>query len=104
MAAMGFVSLPFLINAARTGFEAVPQRLEKCALTLGASPLRVFLTISLPLARRSLLTGMVMMFSVPHEEMRQSRPVVIASLVAFALVLWTFAFEPGSTFLLWYID
>ncbi|MCK7535364.1 MAG: hypothetical protein MZV63_32470 [Marinilabiliales bacterium] len=34
--AMAFVSLPFLINAARDGFAAVPERTEKAALTLGA--------------------------------------------------------------------
>jgi molybdate/tungstate transport system permease protein len=61
--AMAFVSLPFLITAARDGFAAVPERLEKAALTLGASPGRVFFTIALPLARRSILTGFVMMFA-----------------------------------------
>ena len=35
--AMAFVSLPFLINSARDGFAAVPERLEKAALNLGAS-------------------------------------------------------------------
>jgi ABC-type sulfate transport system, permease component len=54
--AMAFVSLPFLLNAARDGFAAVPERLEKAALTLGASPLRVFFTISLPLAWRSIIS------------------------------------------------
>jgi len=61
--AMAFVSLPFLINAARDGFEAVPERLEKAALNLGASHMKVFFTISLPLAWRSITTGFVMMFA-----------------------------------------
>jgi molybdate/tungstate transport system permease protein len=61
--AMAFVSLPFLINAAREGFSSVPERLEKAALLLGASPARVFFTISLPLAWRSIVTGLVMMFA-----------------------------------------
>jgi molybdate/tungstate transport system permease protein len=61
--AMAFVSLPFLINAARDGFAAVPERLEKAALNLGASRPRVFFTISLPLAWRSIITGLVMMFA-----------------------------------------
>lgn len=60
--AMAFVSIPFLINAARDGFQAVPVRLEKAALTLGASPVRVFFTISLPLAWRSILSGFILMF------------------------------------------
>ncbi len=61
--AMAFVSLPFLINGARDGFTAVPERLEKAALTLGASPLRVFFTISLPLAWRYVLSGFIMMWA-----------------------------------------
>lgn len=61
--AMAFVSLPFLLNAARDGFSAVPERLEKAALVLGASPTRVFFTISLPLAWRSIVSGLVMMFA-----------------------------------------
>jgi molybdate/tungstate transport system permease protein len=61
--AMAFVSLPFLINSARDGFAAVPERLEKAALSLGAGTPRVFFTISLPLAWRSIVSGFVMMFA-----------------------------------------
>ena len=63
MAAMAFVSIPFLINSARDGFQAVPVRLEKAALSLGASPLRVFLTISVPLAIRPIVSGLVLMWA-----------------------------------------
>ncbi len=61
--AMAFVSIPFLINAARDGFESVPEKLEKAALNLGASPWRVFFTVSLPLAKRQVLTGLTMMWA-----------------------------------------
>lgn len=61
--AMAFVSIPYLINAARDGFSGVPTRLEKAALTLGASPARVFFSISLPLAKRNILSGLVLMFA-----------------------------------------
>jgi len=61
--AMAFVSIPFLINAARDGFENVPVRLEKTALNLGVSPIRVFFTISLPLAWKNILSGLIMMFA-----------------------------------------
>ena len=63
MFGMAFVSLPFLINAARDGFAAVPERLEKAALNLGASPLRVFFTISIPLAWRAILSGLILMWA-----------------------------------------
>lgn len=61
--AMAFVSLPFLINAARDGFAAVPERTEKAALTLGASQSRIFFTVSLPQAWRSVVSGFIMMFA-----------------------------------------
>ena len=63
MLAMAFVSVPFLINSARHGFEAVPERLERAAMSLGASPLRVFLTVSVPLAARPIISGMIMMWA-----------------------------------------
>jgi molybdate/tungstate transport system permease protein len=61
--AMAFVSIPFLVNAARDGFSAVPARLELAALNLGASPSRVFFTISLPLAWRNIVSGLILMFA-----------------------------------------
>lgn len=61
--AMAFVSLPFLINAARDAFAAVPEELEKVARTLGAYPWYVFFTISLPLAWRGILSGMILMWA-----------------------------------------
>lgn len=61
--AMAFVSIPFLLNAARDGFMGVPERLEKAALNLGASPTRVFFTISLPLAWRNIVSGLILMFA-----------------------------------------
>jgi molybdate/tungstate transport system permease protein len=61
--AMAFVSLPFLVNAARQGFAGVDTKLEKAARTLGASPWRVFFTISLPLAWRGILSGMILMWA-----------------------------------------
>jgi len=63
MAAMAFVSIPYLLNSARDGFLAVPERLEKAALGLGASPLKVFLTVSVPLAARPIVSGLILMWA-----------------------------------------
>lgn len=61
--AMAFVSIPYLINAARDGFSAVPIRLELAALSLGASPARVFFSVALPLAWRNIVSGLILMFA-----------------------------------------
>lgn len=61
--AMLFVSAPYTVNAARIGFEAVDPRLEKIARTLGLGPWRTFFRISLPLARRSIMTGVTLTYA-----------------------------------------
>ena len=61
--AMAVMSLPLIVRSARAGFDQVDPRCEGIAATLGARPIRVFWTISLPLARRSLLAGAVLGFS-----------------------------------------
>jgi molybdate/tungstate transport system permease protein len=63
VAAMLFVSVPFLIDSAREGFEAVDSRLESVARTLGSPPWRVFWKISFPMAWRSILSGLILMWS-----------------------------------------
>lgn len=61
--AMLFVSVPFLINSAKEGFNKVDIRLEKVARSLGASGWQAFMKISLPLAWRSILSGNIMMWA-----------------------------------------
>jgi molybdate/tungstate transport system permease protein len=61
--AMLFVAAPYTINAARIGFEAVDPRLEQVARTLGVGPWRVFRRVSLPLARRTIATGLTLTFA-----------------------------------------
>ncbi|MEA2008734.1 MAG: ABC transporter permease, partial [Chloroflexota bacterium] len=61
--AMLFVSLPFLVDSAREGFESVDSRLERVARTLGATPWESFWRISFPLAWRSILAGIIMMWA-----------------------------------------
>ncbi|HEX3939718.1 MAG TPA: ABC transporter permease [Xanthobacteraceae bacterium] len=61
--AMLFVSAPYTVNAARIGFEAVDPRLEKIARTLGLGPWRTFWRITLPLARRGVLTGVTLTYA-----------------------------------------
>ena len=63
VAAMAVMSFPLLVRGARIAFEAVSPRLEQVATTLGASPFRVFLTITFPLAIRGIIAGSVLAFA-----------------------------------------
>jgi molybdate transport system permease protein len=62
-AAMMVMSFPLLVRGCRVAFEEVNVRLEQVARTLGASDARVFLTITLPLARRGIIGGLVLAFA-----------------------------------------
>jgi molybdate transport system permease protein len=61
--AMAVMGLPLLVRTARAGLEQVDPRFERVASTLGASPFRVFLTITLPLARPSVAAAAVLCFA-----------------------------------------
>jgi molybdate transport system permease protein len=63
VAAMAVMSFPLMVRGARIAFEAVNLRLEGVAATLGASPRRVFFTVTLPLAYRGVLAGAVLSFA-----------------------------------------
>ncbi|MGD9913895.1 MAG: molybdate ABC transporter permease subunit [Rhizobiaceae bacterium] len=59
-AVMGF---PLMVRAIRLSIEAVDRRLEAAAGTLGASPLMVFLTVTLPLSLPGIVAGMILCFA-----------------------------------------
>lgn len=61
--AMLFVSVPFLIDSAKEGFQKVDPRLENVARTLGATPWKTFTRISFPLAWRSIMAGNILMWA-----------------------------------------
>ena len=63
VAAMMVMSFPLLVRAARVAFEEVDPRLEQIARTLGARERRVFFTITMPLAARGVISGMLLAFA-----------------------------------------
>ncbi|MBY0282471.1 MAG: molybdate ABC transporter permease subunit [Sphingomonas sp.] len=61
--ASGVMALPLMVRAIRLSIEAVDQRLESAARTLGAGRWRVFWTITLPLSLPGVLAGLVLGFA-----------------------------------------
>ena len=55
-----FVGLPFYVNTVKTGFEAIPVRLENVSRSLGASLTKTFFRVTFPLAWRAMLVGIIM--------------------------------------------
>jgi molybdate transport system permease protein len=62
-AALAVMSFPLLVRSTRIAFEEVNPRLEQIAETLGASRMRVFWSITLPLARHGVVGGLLLAFA-----------------------------------------
>ena len=61
--ASAVVGFPLMLRSVRLGIESVDPRLERVARTLGASPLRAFLTVTLRLAAPGLVVGSLLTFA-----------------------------------------
>jgi molybdate transport system permease protein len=61
--AAAVMGLPLVVRAMRQALEAVDRGLEAAARTLGAGPVRVFWTVTLPLMSPGLLSGAVLGFA-----------------------------------------
>jgi len=95
-AVMGF---PLMVRATRLAMELVDPRIEQAARTLGAAPLRVFATITLPLALPGLLAGTVLAFARSLGEFGAT--ITFAGNIdgqtrTLPLAIYTFAQSPGG--------
>ncbi|MEM8848815.1 MAG: molybdate ABC transporter permease subunit [Pseudomonadota bacterium] len=61
--AAAVMAFPLVVRSIRLAIEAVDPKLEEAAATLGASPWRVWITVTLPMAAPGVLAGVVMGFA-----------------------------------------
>lgn len=61
--ASAVMAFPLMVSATKLAINQVDTKLESAAQSLGACPLRVFFTITLPLALPGILTGLILSFS-----------------------------------------
>ena len=61
--ASAVMAFPLMVRSARLAISQVDSNLESAAQSLGAHPIRVFFTITLPLAMPGIVTGLILAFS-----------------------------------------
>ena len=61
--AAGIMAFPLMVRAIRLSIEAVDPKLEQASATLGASPVWVFLTVTLPMALPGIVAGAILAFA-----------------------------------------
>lgn len=93
------IALPLMVRSIRLSLESVDQKLEQAAHTLGASPLRVFFTITLPLTLPGILTGVMLAFARSLGEFGATISFVSnipGETQTIPLAMFTFLETPGS--------
>ncbi|HVK99196.1 MAG TPA: molybdate ABC transporter permease subunit [Dongiaceae bacterium] len=57
------IAFPLMVQAARIAVQMIDSRIECAARTLGSSPLKIWFTVTLPLALPGIMVGAIMVFS-----------------------------------------
>jgi molybdate transport system permease protein len=97
--AAAVMAFPLLVRAVRLSIEAVDQGLEAAARTLGAGPVRVFFSITLPLILPGILTGALLAFARSLGEFGATITFVSnipGQTRTLPLALYTFTQTPGG--------
>ena len=61
--ASAVMAFPLMVRSTRQAISQVDNKLEIAAQSLGASPIKVFLSVTLPLAIPGMITGLILAFS-----------------------------------------
>jgi molybdate transport system permease protein len=93
------VSFPLMVRAIRLSFQTIDPRLELAARSLGASRLKTFFTVTLPLARLGLIGGWLLGFARSLGEFGAT--IMVAGNIAgktrtIPLAIYTLASQPGE--------
>ena len=97
--ASAVMAFPLMVRAIRLSLETVDRRLEAAARTLGSGPVRIFVTVTLPLIAPGILTGAILAFALSLGEFGAT--ITFVSNIAgetrtLPLALFTLAQTPGG--------
>ncbi|KAB0300643.1 molybdate ABC transporter permease subunit [Vibrio fortis] len=93
------VALPLMVRSIRLSLETVDSKLEEAAATLGASPTKVFFTITLPLMVPGIITGTMLSFARSLGEFGATISFVSnipGETQTIPLAMYTFIETPGA--------
>jgi molybdate transport system permease protein len=97
--AAAVMAFPLMVRAIRLSIEAVDRRLEVAAGTLGANPLWIFVTVTLPLILPGIIAGMIIAFAKAMGEFGATITFVSnipGETQTLASAIYTFTQVPGG--------
>lgn len=86
--AHAIIGLPFMMRNCMASMQGIDPALQEAAKTLGASSLRAFVEIVLPLAREGIVSGALLVFIISFNEFTLS--YFLYTIDVFPLSIWLF--------------
>lgn len=94
--AHALVGIPFVVRSAAPSLASIGQNLRDAAATLGASPLRVFLTIDARIIRRALLVGAAFAFAISMGEFGATSFIARPATPTIPIAIFRYLGRPGE--------
>lgn len=90
------VALPFVIRSLLPALRSIQPALREAAATLGASPLRVWRHIDLPIGSRALVVGAVFAFTISMGEFGATLFIARPDTPTMPIAIFRFLGQPGA--------
>lgn len=89
------VAYPFVVRSMLPALRSIPENLRESASMLGASPLKVWISVVMPIVRRSIVVGAVFAFTVSIGEFGATLFVARPQTPTMPLAIYRFLGQPG---------
>ncbi len=90
------VALPFVVRSVLPALQSISPSLREAAASLGASPLRVFAEVDLPIVWRALAVGAVFAFTISMGEFGATSMIARPELPTIPIAIYRFLSRPGD--------
>jgi thiamine transport system permease protein len=94
--AHSLVALPFVVRSLQPALLSIPSGLRQAAAVLGASPLRVWLEVDLPIVARAALVGAVFSFTISLGEFGATSFLARPEYPTLPVAIFRFIGQPGA--------
>ncbi len=94
--AHSLVALPFVVRSLQPALSSIPARLRQAAGVLGASPLRVWIEVDLPIVARAVLTSAIFAFTISLGEFGATSFLARPDYPTLPVAIYRFLSLPGS--------
>jgi thiamine transport system permease protein len=94
--AHSLVALPFVVRTLLPALQSIPESLRQAAAVLGASPLRVWLSVDLPIALRAAIVAAIFSFTISLGEFGATSFLAQPDAPTIPVAIYRFLSQPGA--------